>query len=86
MGLFDAGATLAEFSVDEVVALMGEVTCFFQHTATASVKVKDILLESTNLRALLSQTPKSPPTSPSPTESKRLFYTSVSLLLSRIQG
>ena len=26
------------------------------------------------------------PTSPSPTESKRLFYTSVSLLLSRIQG
>ena len=29
--------------------------------------------------------PKSSP-SPSPTESKRLFYTSVSLLLSRIQG
>ena len=26
------------------------------------------------------------PSSPSPTESKRLFYTSVSLLLSRIQG
>ena len=26
------------------------------------------------------------PHSPSPTESKRLFYTSVSLLLSRIQG
>ena len=26
------------------------------------------------------------PPSPSPTESKRLFYTSVSLLLSRIQG
>ena len=26
------------------------------------------------------------PLSPSPTESKRLFYTSVSLLLSRIQG
>ena len=28
----------------------------------------------------------SPSPSPSPTESKRLFYTSVSLLLSRIQG
>ena len=26
------------------------------------------------------------PRSPSPTESKRLFYTSVSLLLSRMQG
>ena len=26
------------------------------------------------------------PASPSPTQSKRLFYTSVSLLLSRIQG
>ena len=26
------------------------------------------------------------PPSPSPTESKRLFYTSVSLLLSRLQG
>ena len=30
--------------------------------------------------------PKSSHPSPSPTESKRLFYTSVSLLLSRIQG
>ena len=30
--------------------------------------------------------PKSLPTTPSPTESKRLFYTSVPLLLSRIQG
>ena len=30
--------------------------------------------------------PKSPPPSVSPTESKRLFYTSVSLLLSCIQG
>ena len=30
--------------------------------------------------------PKIIPSSPSPTESKRLFYTSVSLLLSRIQG
>ena len=30
--------------------------------------------------------PKSSPPSPSPTESKRLFYTSVSLLQSRIQG
>ena len=30
--------------------------------------------------------PKSSPPSPSPTESKGMFYTSVSLLLSRIQG
>jgi len=30
--------------------------------------------------------PQTIPPSPSPTESKRLFYTSVSLLLSRIQG
>ena len=30
--------------------------------------------------------PNHPPPPPSPTESKRLFYTSVSLLLSRIQG
>ena len=43
--------------------------------------------QSTGVSALASFPPKkSQPPSPSPTESKRLFYISVSLLLSHIQG
>ena len=53
------------------------VSCIEPGLATCSIN--DIICISMPLSQII-------PPSPSPTESKRLFYTSVSLLLSRIQG